>query len=195
MSSKKKKHNRRKKDNSQYENNMNEFNSENKQHEAENNEEAADGNNLEDALNDFFIKENISEADRQSIRLLMIQLRAIYIGIYADFLTLNSTLEGIQIILDKYDDKEDILPDALPDVLGLKATYLYLIARFLSIYVSFSRYNTVSQLLAKGEYKYTIYPNVFINNSNILGLIANIYSLRAATAIVNRDNIQPIYGL
>ena len=30
---------------------------------------------------------------------------------------------------------------------------------------------------------------------DILGLIANLYSLRAATAIVNRDNIQPIYGL
>ena len=53
----------------------------------------------------------------------------------------------------------------------------------------------MSELLEKGEYRYTTMPNVFINNSNILGLIANIYSLRAATAIVNRDNKQPILGL
>ncbi|WP_294404670.1 hypothetical protein [uncultured Clostridium sp.] len=53
----------------------------------------------------------------------------------------------------------------------------------------------MSELIEKGEYRYTIIPNVFINNSNILGLIANIYSLRAATVIVNRDNNQPIFGL
>ena len=174
MSSKKNKHNNRRK--------------------VKNNDKEHEEDNIEDALNDFFEEQNLSEADRQSIRLLIIQLRAIYIGIYADFLTLNSTLEGIQIILDNYSGRETV-PDEFPDILGLNATYLYLIARFLSIYVSFSRYNTVSELIAKGEYKYTIIPNVFINNANILGLIANLYSLRAATAIVNRDNIQPIYGL
>ena len=188
MSSKKNKHNNRRKvkNNDKEHEDYNVNNSNTKKNEED---------NIEDALNNFFNIENLSEADRQSIRLLIIQLKAIYIGIYADFLSLNSTIQGIQIILDKYDDKEDIIPDASPDVLGLNATYLYLIARFLSIYVSFSRYNTVSELIAKGEYKYTIIPNVFINNANILGLIANLYSLRAATAIVNRDNIQPIYGL
>lgn len=187
MSSKKNKHNNRRKvkNNDKEHEDYNVNNSNTKKNEED---------NIEDALNDFFEEQNLSEADRQSIRLLIIQLRAIYIGIYADFLTLNSTLEGIQIILDNYSGRETV-PDEFPDILGLNATYLYLIARFLSIYVSFSRYNTVSELIAKGEYKYTIIPNVFINNSNILGLIANLYSLRAATAIVNRDNIQPIYGL
>lgn len=187
MSSKKNKHNNRRKvkNNDKEHEDYNVNNSNTKKNEED---------NIEDALNDFFEEQNLSEADRQSIRLLIIQLRAIYIGIYADFLTLNSTLEGIQIILDNYSGRETV-PDEFPDILGLNATYLYLIARFLSIYVSFSRYNTVSELIAKGEYKYTIIPNVFINNANILGLIANLYSLRAATAIVNRDNIQPIYGL
>ena len=47
----------------------------------------------------------------------------------------------------------------------------------------------------KGEWKYSLEPNIDINNGNILGLIALIYLYNGARGIYLRDVNAPIYGV
>ena len=46
-----------------------------------------------------------------------------------------------------------------------------------------------------GDYKYSLDPNRKINMANLLGIVANSYSLSAIEEIYLREKDQPIFGI
>ena len=59
----------------------------------------------------------------------------------------------------------------------------------------YNRYNTVYNKKLKGEFPYSLEPNILINTANLLDLISNIYYIKVAEEILARDNNQPVFGI
>lgn len=59
----------------------------------------------------------------------------------------------------------------------------------------YNRYNTVYNKKLKGEFPYSLEPNILINTANLLDLISNVYYIKAAEGILARDNNQPVFGI
>ena len=139
----------------------------------------------------------ISDEDKESLRLLSLQLRAILIDYYGETLLWNSTMQGISYILEKYDniDGNEHNTTLAPDIVALQSTEVFLAAKIIFSNVSFTRFDIVSKKKAEGTFKYSLQPNIDINTANILSLIASYYYIRAANGIVARDNTQPVFGI
>lgn len=197
MSSKKKKLNKRKKykenkinDNNKTYNHLNN-NGCNKNRK---NEDAEDINNGLGA--NTYNLGKISDEDMESLRLLSLQLKAILLDYCGDTLLWNSTVQGIQYILEKYDriNDNEHTSTLAPYVLALQSAYAFLAAKLILINISFTRFNIVSKKKAEGTFKYSLQPNIDINIANALNLIVSYYFIRAAQGIVMRDNVQPVFG-
>lgn len=191
MSSKKKKHNKREKYTEDKINNNNPLN-ENSSNKNRKNEDFI--NDLESNINNLG---KISDEDMESLRLLSLQLKGILLDYCGDSLLWNSTMQGIQYILEKYDgiDGNEHTSTFAPDMIALQSSYAFLAAKLISINVAFTRFNIVSKKKAEGTFKYSLQPNIDINIANVLNLIVSYYFIRAAQGIVSRDNIQPVFGL
>lgn len=139
----------------------------------------------------------ISDEDKESLRLLSLQLRAILIDYYGETLLWNATMQGISYILEKYDNIERNEHDTTltPDIVALQSTEVFLAAKIIFSNVGFTRFDIVSQKKAEGTFKYSLQPNMDINIANVLNLIASYYYIRAAKGIVARDNTQPVFGI
>lgn len=137
---------------------------------------------------------NISQDDLESLRLLQMQLKAILIDIYSEVTLWNSTIDGMEYILQKYDHKNNIR-EVTPDILALQSSYGFFIARSIFMNIAFTRYKIVSKRFREGTFEYSLQPNLDINTANIFGTIANLFFIKGAQGIVNRDNNQPVFGL
>ena len=75
--------------------------------------------------------------------------------------------------------------------------FLFIIADFLSYEAILDSKQLICMISKgyKGEWKYSLEPNIDINNGNILGLIALIYLYNGARGIYLRDVNAPIYGV
>ncbi|NME81546.1 hypothetical protein [Clostridium sp. SM-530-WT-3G] len=187
MSHKIKKDLKRKRNSNQSDNDIgNNFNNDN------NEKESAYNNNTATISWD-----KISDEDKQSICLLIIQLRSIVTDLCAYALIWQATMKGIQYILERYDSIEgnEHTTDLEPDILVLNGLYIALISKLMNTYVSFTRYNIVTNKLAQGTYKYSSLPNYYINVANILNLLVSYYRIEATKILVARDTSQPIYGV
>lgn len=152
--------------------------------------------NNKDINNNLNVNE-ISAKDMESLNLLSLQLKGILIDFYAESLLWSSTIQGIQYILEKYDgiDGNEHTSTFMPDMTALQASYTFLAAKMISLYIGFTRYNIVSEMKARGTFNFSLQPNIDINTANVLNMIVSYYYIRAFQGIVNRDNIQPIFGL
>ena len=114
------------------------------------------------------------------------------IFIYSDFLSYKSTLESIELIYDKYNNKRS---DANPDVPALEAAYLSLLGKGVTAQIGFSRYNVLYERYLNGEIDYSLEPNRYLNIGNILSIVAYAYLLEGVKGIYDRDLSQPILGI
>lgn len=139
----------------------------------------------------------ISDEDKESLRLLSMQLKAILIDYYGETLLWNATMQGILYILEKYDNIEGNEHDTTltPDIVALQSTEVFLAAKIIFANVAFTRFHIVSQKKAEGTFRYSLQPNRDINTANVLNLISSYYYIRAAKGIVPRDNTQPVFGI
>ena len=70
----------------------------------------------------------MSEADIQSLKLLYLQAQTVIIVIYAYIIFYIATIEGIQVIYEKYNNnKDNKLDSKMPDGLALKVVYIFFI--------------------------------------------------------------------
>ena len=145
----------------------------------------------------------ISANDIESLKLLNIQIEAIYIGIYAYILLYISTVEGINLIYSKYDiniindnfkNDRNSSSSLEPDFIAVQSTYMFFIARLMFVYVSFTRYDIIFNKSIIGEFEFSLQPNIYINTANALGLLAALYSILGAEGIYARDNTQAVFG-
>ncbi|WP_455793902.1 hypothetical protein [Clostridium butyricum] len=151
----------------------------------------------------------MNEDDKYLLQLLYLQQFANFITLTSDSIFINSTSQGIQLLLEKIsasNDKENNNENNSginnttnlqnnPDALALQAVYGFFTSRLISTYIAFETYNIRVKQKAEGTYKYSLQPSRDINISSILAIFALCYALKASVAIVQRNNIQPILGI
>ncbi|ENZ36535.1 hypothetical protein HMPREF1084_01119 [Clostridium butyricum 60E.3] len=148
---------------------------------------------------------NMNEDDKYLLQLLYLQQFANFITLTSDSIFINSTSQGIQLLLEKISASNNNENNSginnttnlqnNPDALALQAVYGFFTSRLISTYIAFETYNIRVKQKAEGTYKYSLQPSRDINISSILGILALCYALKASVAIVQRDNIQPILGI
>lgn len=190
---------------SKYDNGESQENLNNEKDDYENEEKSQ--NNAQYNNIDF---ENMNEDDKYLLQLLYLQQFANFITLTSDSIFINSTSQGIQLLLEKIsasNDKENNNNENNsginnttnlqnnPDALALQAVYGFFTSRLISTYIAFETYNIRVKQKAEGTYKYSLQPSKDINISSILGILALCYALKASVAIVQRNNIQPILGI
>ncbi|BBK76795.1 MULTISPECIES: hypothetical protein [Clostridium] len=192
---------------SKYDNSGTQENLNNEKDEYENKEKSQNNDQYNNI--DF---ENMNEDDKYLLQLLYLQQFANFITLTSDSIFINSTSQGIQLLLEKIsasNDKENNNNNNEnnsginnttnlqnnPDELALQAVYGFFTSRLISTYIAFETYNIRVKQKAEGTYKYSLQPSRDINISSILGIVALCYALKASVAIVQRNNIQPILGI
>ena len=148
---------------------------------------------------------NMNEDDKYLLQLLYLQQFANFITLTSDSIFINSTSQGIQLLLEKISASNNNENNSginnttnlqnNPDALALQAVYGFFTSRLISTYIAFETYNIRVKQKAEGTYKYSLQPSRDINISSILAIFALCYALKASVAIVQRDNIQPILGI
>lgn len=151
--------------------------------------------NSSNATSDFDIN-NITDDDKQLLQWLDIQKCAITISIYSDILAYIATIEGIELIYNKY-RKTTIDPNSLPnpDIPALQSVYLGVISRSMTTEIGFLKYDTLYKKYINGEITYSLRPNIDINIANVLGLLAGYYGIRGVEGIYKRNVEQPVLGI
>ncbi|MEO2739702.1 hypothetical protein [Clostridium butyricum] len=191
---------------SKYDNSGSQENLNNEKDEYENKEKSQNNDQYNNI--DF---ENMNEDDKYLLQLLYLQQFANFITLTSDSIFINSTSQGIQLLLEKIsasNDKENNNNNENnsginntanlqnnPDALALQAVYGFFTSRLISTYIASETYNIRVKQKAEGTYKYSLQPSRDINISSILGIVALCYALKASVAIVQRNNIQPILGI
>lgn len=144
-------------------------------------------------------KREISSDDLESLKLLAIQIEGMKIGVTGYILLFISTMQGIELILAKYNSESNlennVKSSAQPDFIALQSTYIFFIERLIFIYVALTRYDIVYNKSLAGDFPYSLEPNIFINTANLLSILAGIYFILGAEGIYARDNVQPVFGV
>lgn len=149
--------------------------------------------------------EDFSEEDIESLLLLEIQLKGTLTVIYGQLLLVQANFQGREVIYNKYKNNNNsnnsnnnngnTMSQVTPDKTVLEATYIFFLMKILFIQIAFTRYNTVYNKKLKGEFPYSLEPNILINNANLLDLVSCIYYIKAAEGILARDNNQPVFAI
>lgn len=137
--------------------------------------------------------DELSNDDKESVILLNNQISGVLIGIYAYIILYMSTMEGIDVIYSKYNGHEK--DNLQADELAVISTYLFLIERSILAKVAFTRYDIIYNKFIRGEFEYSLKPNMEINLANVLGIISEILFVLGAEGIYARDNNQPVFGI
>ncbi|WP_051540127.1 hypothetical protein [Clostridium ihumii] len=136
---------------------------------------------------------NLSDFDLKSLELLNIQKNMGLLAIYADILSYISTLESIDLVYAQYDSNAKNVHN--PDIPALQAAYIFMFTRIVFTQIGFTKYDMLLERSNNGDYKYSLDPNRKINMANLLGIVANSYSLSAIEEIYLREKDQPIFGI
>ena len=128
----------------------------------------------------------MSEADIQSLKLLYLQAQTVIIVIYAYIIFYIATIEGIQVIYEKYNNnKDNKLDSKMPDGLALKVVYI----------LAINRYNILYKEKLNGEFEYSLQPNIYIIISSLFSIVSDIFLINGAEGVYARDISQPIFGI
>ena len=194
-SSNNKKNNNSYKSNNSSNNNKNNNKNNNSSNNNTNNNSSGNNSNNGSTYN----MENLSDDDIQSLYLLDIQLKGTLAVIYAQFLLVQANFQGREVIYNKYksdnENSNNEITAIVPDKTVLEATYIFFILKLLFIQIAFDRYNDVYNKKLKGEFPYSLEPNILINTANLLDLVSCTYYIKAAEEILARDNNQPVFGI
>lgn len=129
------------------------------------------------------------------IRLYSIELKAFQIRYLADYFLLESTIMSIQLIKNKYDEKNDFL-DKIdnPDIPAIIAGQLYVIQRSLLLYANYGIYRIFFEQYNKGMNEFILQPNVIIIIGNIIGVLGNGLTLNGFIELYKRNINLPVFG-
>lgn len=136
---------------------------------------------------------DLTSEDMLNIQLLNFQLVGVTLSLYANTLLYEAYTKSYDLIYNKENvTSEDKLQI---DTIILKALYAFLTSALISAQIANTRYKVISDKINKGEVNFSIQPNVDLFIANVLNVTANIYYIKGAKGIYDRDNIQPIFGI
>lgn len=190
---------KKKRKNKSYKNNNSSNNNSYKNNNASNNNTNSNSSDNNSNNGSTYNMENLGKDDIQSLSLLDIQLKGTLTVIYAQFLLVQANFQGREVIYNKYktdsENSKSEITAIVPDKTVLEATYIFFLMKLLFIEIAFNRYNDVYNKKLKGEFPYSLEPNILINTANLLDLVSCIYYIKAAEEIFARDNNQPVFGI
>ena len=135
-----------------------------------------------------------------NMALLQEQLRNQMLSFSSSMLSYYATLEGVMLLELKHqnNDSTEGLDASLfynPDITAIQSQLFAIIARYNFMQIGFIKYNELYQRYINGEISYSLQPNIDINISNVLAMLADFYGYRGALGIYERDLAQPVYGI
>ncbi|MDO5517832.1 MAG: hypothetical protein Q4F66_09765 [Clostridium sp.] len=139
----------------------------------------------------FIDNNNIGEV----IRLLNIQKNAVILRFYADYLFLTTTIEGIVVVMSRYDHQfEDVdLPN--PDISALNCQVLYTISRLIIAQATVKHYMIVADYINRNSKdRAYIAGETSAVYGNYYGIISSVFLLIGFYKIYERNIIQPVFG-
>lgn len=137
----------------------------------------------------------MSEDDQYLFNLLNIQEAAVQLVLFADLLSYEIVQEGKEIIINRYMDTGVKIDPWIPDLTNLQSLYIYGIAKVMFYYISVSRYEYLYNKKQKGEWEYSLEPNIYVNIYNLLGLFGLCLAIDASIEFFNRDTATPVFGV
>ena len=137
----------------------------------------------------------MSEDDQYLFNLLNIQEAAVQLVLFGDLLSYEIVQEGKEIIKERYMDTGRKIDPWIPDLANLQSLYIYGIAKVMFYYISVSRYDYLYNKQQKGEWEYSLQPNIYVNISNFLGLFGLCLVIDASTEFFSRDTATPVFGI
>lgn len=137
----------------------------------------------------------MSEDDQYLFNLLNIQEAAVQLALFSDLLSYEIVQEGKEIIINRYMDTGVKIDPWIPDLVNLQSLYIYGIAKVMFYYISVSRYEYLYNKKQKGEWEYSLQPNIYVNISNFLGLFGLCLVIDASTEFFSRDTATPVFGI
>lgn len=137
----------------------------------------------------------MSEDDQYLFNLLNIQEAAVQLVLFADLLSYEIVQEGKEIIINRYMDTGVKIDPWIPDLVNLQSLYIYGIAKVMFYYISVSRYEYLYNKKQKGEWEYSLEPNIYVNIYNLLGLFGLCLAIDASIEFFNRDTATPVFGV
>ena len=139
---------------------------------------------------------NISEISIDSTKelsFLNLQLDAINIRFYADYLAYISIIESIQLIYSKY--QENKKREENPDIPAIESIICYFLSRVILANVAFNRYDELYKKYGRTQYNYLLQPNIALSVGNVFGIIGCVYLLLGFMERYERNISGPIFGI
>lgn len=135
-----------------------------------------------------------------NMALLQEQLRNQMLSFSSSMLSYYSTLEGIMLLNLKHQNNGSLeeIDQSLfyaADVSAIQSLLFSIISRYNFMQIGFIKYNELYERYENGEISYSLQPNIDINISNVLAMLADFYGYRGALGIYERDLAQPVYGI
>lgn len=115
-----------------------------------------------------------TERDIENLNLLKFQLLALSVSFVTNLSFMNSTLQGLEILSNKYNPNfnKDDYPN--PDDAAMFASELAIVASMIISTVAMKRYDSLKTDFDSGTIDYSITPNLIITVINVIGLITSI---------------------
>lgn len=136
---------------------------------------------------------NISIDSIKELSLMILQLGAINIRFYADYLAYISILESIQLVYNKYQKNKNIKVN--PDIPAIQSAICYFLSRVILANVAFTRYDELYKKYGETQYRDLLQPNAYVNVGNIFGVIGCIYILLGFMERYKRNINGPVFGI
>lgn len=136
---------------------------------------------------------DISIDSRKELSLILSQLDAANIRLYADYLAYISIVESIQLVYDKYERNKN--REVNPDIPAIQSAICYFLSRVILANIAFTRYDELYKKYGKTQYNYLLQPSIAASVGNVFGVIACIYILLGFIERYERNIIGPVFGI
>lgn len=137
--------------------------------------------------------QDISIDSNKELSLMILQLDAINIKFYADYLAYITILESIQLVFERA--KGNKKSKLNPDIPAIQSSIFYLLSRVMLANIAFTRYDELYKKYGKTQFKNLLQPSVSINVGNIFGIVGSIYILVSFMERYERNITGPIFGI
>lgn len=128
------------------------------------------------------------------LTLLNMQKNAVILRFYGDYFFLKTTLEGIAVVMKRYDSRleEAELPN--PDISALNGQVLYTISRMIIAQATVKHYSIVADsIIRNSEEEDFISGEVSAVIGNYYGIISTVFLYIGLYKIYERNTIQPVF--
>lgn len=137
--------------------------------------------------------QKMSDDDLLALNLLYLQLVLNIIMIYSYYLICISTIEAIEILYSKYDDRPT--EGYEPDGIALEALYMKFGAQILFTQIAVQRYNMLYRQKQEGKISFSLIPNMGLIQANLISIVSMMISISSSEEIYERNKSQTIFGV